>query len=143
MHILREPRYNLAYFDSDDEDEDEDDNLDALLKAPTRALFLQAKAQQFAKRTQPNFLPLLKVVVFSNIDYLRDHCHAKRFEGIQGDREECLPLAYSVEMESESDLPYGVAEPLSFKEMEEQFPWLYDGIWEGKFWDESRGYRFW
>ncbi|KAF3290806.1 hypothetical protein TWF970_000069 [Orbilia oligospora] len=143
VHILREPRYNPADFDSDDEDEDEDDTLDALLKVPTRALFLQARAQQFAKITQPKFLPSLKVVVFSKTNLFREHCHTRRFEGIQGDREEYLPLAYSVEMEGESDLPYGVAEPLSFKEMEEQFPWLYDGVWEGKFWDESRGYRFW
>ncbi|KAF3137446.1 hypothetical protein TWF594_007573 [Orbilia oligospora] len=143
VHILREPRYNPADFDSDDSDEDEDDTLDALLKVPTRALFLQARAQQFAKITQPKFLPSLKIVVFSKTNLFREHCHTRRFEGIQGDREEYLPLAYSVEMEGESDLPYGVAEPLSFKEMEEQFPWLYDGVWEGKFWDESRGYRFW
>lgn len=141
MHILGEPRYNPADFDSDEEDDDND--LDALLKVPTRVLFLQAKAQQFAKITLPNFLPSLKIVVFSKINYFRDHCHTKRFKGVQGDREEYLPLAYSVEMEDESDIPYGVAEPLSFKEMEEQFPWLYDGIWESEFWDGSRGYRFW
>ncbi|KAK6500973.1 hypothetical protein TWF506_003731 [Arthrobotrys conoides] len=143
VHILREPRFNPADFESDDEYEDEDDAFDALLKVPTRALFLQAKAQQFAKITQPTFLPSLKIVVFSKRNYFREHCHTRRFEGIQEDREEYLPLAYSVKKEVGSDLPYGMAELLGFKEMEEQYPWLYDGAWEGKFWDESRGYRFW
>ncbi|KAK6345697.1 hypothetical protein TWF718_007606 [Orbilia javanica] len=143
VHILREPRFNPADFDSDEEDEDEDDDLDIFLKSPTRILFLQKKAQEFARVTQPKFLPSLKIVVFNKINYFREHSYKRRFEGVQGDREEYPPLAYSVEREGDSDLPYGVAEPLSFKDMEEQYPWLYDGRWAGRFWDESRGYRFW
>ncbi|KAK6504600.1 hypothetical protein TWF481_006539 [Arthrobotrys musiformis] len=145
VHVLREPKYNPGDYDSDEEDDEDDlDDLDNILKVPTRVLFLQTKAQQFAKITQPHFLPSLKVLVFSKINYFRDHCHTRRFEGVQGDRTEFLPLAYSVEREDNSELPYGVAEPLGFKEMEERLPWLYDGMyWEGRFWDESQGYRFW
>ncbi|KAK6360119.1 hypothetical protein TWF730_006272 [Orbilia blumenaviensis] len=140
VYILREPRFDPSAYDSADEDIED---LDAFLRAPARDVFLQVRAQQFAKLTQQTMLPSLKIVMFGKTNYFRDHCHTMRFDGEQGDRQEYPVLAYLVEREEDTDLPYGVAEPITFREMEVQYPWLYNGTWERKVWDETRNYRFW
>ncbi|KAK6528539.1 hypothetical protein TWF281_009780 [Arthrobotrys megalospora] len=140
VHILREPEPSHIDYGSGDPDAHE---VDTVLQLPPREIYLQEQAQRFAKLTQKDFLPSLKILMFSRLSFYREHCHAVRFEGTQLDHRDYAPLLFSVEIEGESDLPYGVAEPISFREIEYRLPWLYDGKWQGKIWDESQRYRFW
>ncbi|KAJ6260114.1 hypothetical protein Dda_4335 [Drechslerella dactyloides] len=95
-------------------------------------------ASVFIKLVHPDFLPALKAVILSDTELYEEHNHYRRFGLIQSKNSDNWPTVYLTDKELWVDED---PECISVRELGYRYPWLYDGRWEGKLWDESR--RFW
>ncbi|EPS44122.1 hypothetical protein H072_1836 [Dactylellina haptotyla CBS 200.50] len=137
VHILREPdqsegREDLA-FDLTEET--------IPIPTPARYLFLEEKANEFISHVKPTLLPSFKILVFSHLNFFEEHCHHKRYSGIQMEMPERWPMVFSFDGGVTEEFSNGRATGISVSDLKFKHPWLYDGSWEGQPWSGSR--KFW
>ncbi|KAK6535641.1 hypothetical protein TWF694_002096 [Orbilia ellipsospora] len=134
VHILREPDY------MDWLEQDLRPTIDEHVLVPNRASFLTQRATQFFRLVKPSMLPAIKVIVFSHLHFFEEHCNGKRYNNIQDDTPQRYPMFFALNKAPKNAFDIGTGQ-ISASELEFRYPWLYDGSWEGKPWDDSS--RFW